>query len=78
MPKGEVEMRDRCKMLEREGATTRSEREMIEQIEGLNKICGREECGIKNPLLCFGCLGDEANDDMYDEHPAPMSQYERD
>jgi hypothetical protein len=43
---------------------------MIEQFEGLNKICGREECGITNSLLCFGCLGDEANDDMYDEHPS--------
>ena len=43
---------------------------MIERIEGLNIICGREECGITNPLLCWGCLGDEANDEMYDDHPS--------
>ena len=32
----------------------------------LNEICGREECLVSDPHLCFMCLGDEANDDYYD------------
>lgn len=40
---------------------------MIERIEGLNKLCGREECGVTDLLLCCDCLGDETNDDLYQE-----------
>ena len=37
---------------------------IMERMEGLNKFCGRTECGVTDPLLCWGCLGDENNDDM--------------
>ena len=33
----------------------------------LNEICGREECLVSDPHLCFMCLGDETNDDYYDD-----------
>jgi hypothetical protein len=39
---------------------------MPERIEGLNKICGREECLVTDPFLCWGCFGDELQDDQYD------------
>jgi hypothetical protein len=31
----------------------------------LNDFCGRKECLVSNPALCIGCLGDECNDDGY-------------
>lgn len=36
---------------------------MTEIIGGLNKHCGREECLVTDPFLCWGCLGNEDNDD---------------
>lgn len=41
---------------------------MNQNIEGLNKKCGRKECLVSDPWLCLGCLGDESNDDYYEKY----------
>lgn len=44
----------------------------MQNVEGLNKLCGREECLVSDPFLCVGCLGNEDDDFPSDDELAGL------